>query len=162
MQKLLVAAFWLCLLSLPITVAAASAEGRPIEGHQNLRLGMTLAEAEAAEPRAQPDGNCPDGTCLGYFDRRFLSTGYQVLAVFGADDSLHSIALSMLMAQGEASCRRQLGTAARDFTRSYGAPDSTADGISTWHDSTAAIVLTDGCAAAGGSTIAITINSQPR
>jgi hypothetical protein len=160
MQKLLLAAFWLCLLSLPVSVAA-SAEGRPIEGHQNLKLGMTVAQAAAAEPRAKPDRECPDGTCLEYFDRRFLSTGYQVRADFGVDNTLHSIALSMLMPQGEAPCRRQLGTAARDFTRAYGTPDSISDGVTTWQDPLAAVVLTDGCAAAGGSVIVITINSQP-
>ena len=132
MQKLLVAGFWLCLLSLPVSVAA---QGRPIEGHQNLKLGMTVAEAIVAEPRAEPDNSCPPGTCLGYFDRRFLSTGYQVKADFGPDDRLRSIALSMLIAQGEAPCRRQLGSAAKDFTRAYGAPESVGGGVMTWQDS---------------------------
>src|SRR3546814_17208268 len=68
MQKLLMAGFWLFLLSLPIHAAA---QGRPIEGHQNMRLGMSVAEAVAAEPRARPDDGCPSGRCLGYFDRRF-------------------------------------------------------------------------------------------
>src|SRR3546814_8175778 len=58
MQKLLMAGFWLFLLSLPIHAAA---QGRPIEGHQNLRLGMSVAEAVAAEPRARPDDGCPSG-----------------------------------------------------------------------------------------------------
>jgi len=159
MQKLLLAGLWLCLASLP---AHAAAQGRPIEGHQNLKLGMTLAEAVAAEPSAKPDKSCPAGTCLGYFDRRFLGNGYQVLADFGPDDSLHSIALSMLMAQGETPCRRQVQSAAKDFTRAHGAPDSVADGVTRWHVGQTAIALTDGCAAIGGSTIAITIDRQPR
>jgi hypothetical protein len=158
MQKLLMAGFGLCLLSLPITVAA---QGRPIEGHQNLRLGMTEAEATAAEPLARPEGDCPSGRCLGYFDRRFLSTGYQVRADFGTADSLRRISLSMLVAQGEAPCRREVQTATRDFIRSYGKPDSVAEGVTTWQDTLAAIALTDGCSAAGGSTIDITIASPP-
>lgn len=157
MQKLLIAGLWVCLLSLPITAAA---QGRPIEGHQNWRLGMTEAEAAAAEPLAQPEGDCPSGRCLGYFDRRFLSTGYQVLADFGTADSLRRISLSMLVAQGEAPCRRQLQSATRDFIRAYGKPDSVADGVTTWQDPLAAIALTDGCATTGGSTIDITIARQ--
>src|SRR3546814_20072399 len=105
MQKLLMAGFWLFLLSLPIHAAA---QGRPIEGHQNLRLGMSVAEAVAAEPRARPDDGCPSGRCLGYFDRRFLTSGYQVLADFGQPDTQQSIALSILMAQGEAARSRQV------------------------------------------------------
>jgi len=158
MQKLLMAGLWVCLLSLPITVAA---QGRPIEGHQNLRLGMTEAEATAAEPLARPEGDCPSGRCLGYFDRRFLSTGYQVLADFGTADSLRRISLSMLVPQGEAPCRRELQTTTRDFVRAYGKPASVADGITTWQGALAAIALTDGCSAAGGSTIDISIASQP-
>lgn len=157
MQKLLMAGFGLCLLSLPITVAA---QGRPIEGHQNLRLGMTEAEATAAEPLARPENDCPSGRCLGYFDRRFLGAGYAVRADFGRADSLRSISLSMLVAQGEAPCRRQLQTTTRDFTRAYGKPDSVNDGVTTWQDALAAIALTDGCGTAGGSTIDITIASQ--
>jgi len=45
------AAFWGCLLWL--AAAPALADTRPIEGHENWKLGMTLAEAEAAEPRAE-------------------------------------------------------------------------------------------------------------
>lgn len=157
MQKLLMAGLWVCLLSLPITVAA---QGRPIEGHQNLRLGMTEAEAAAAEPLARPEGDCPSDRCLGYFDRRFLGTGYQVRADFGSADSLRRISLSMLVAQGEAPCRRQLQSATRDFTRAYGKPDSVNDGVTTWQGTLAAIALTDGCAPAGGSTIEITIADQ--
>src|SRR3546814_19398119 len=104
MQKLLMAGFWLFLLSLPIH---ATAQGRPIEGHQNLRLGMSVAEAVAAEPRARPDDGCPSGRCPGYFDRRFLTSGYQVLAVFGQHDTLPTLALSLLMAQGRAACTPQ-------------------------------------------------------
>src|SRR3546814_484006 len=121
-----------------------------------------LAEAVAAEPRARPDDGCLSGRCLGYFDRRFLTSGYQVLADFGQHDSLQSIALSMLMAQGEAACKRQVQSASRDFTRAHGAPDSAGDGRFTWRVGQAAIALTDGCGKAGGSTIAITIESQPR
>lgn len=157
MQRLLTAGFWLCLLCLPLQ---ALAQDGPAVGHQNLRLGMTVAEALAAEPLARPDAGCPPGTCLGYFDRRFLNTGFRVLADFGPNDSLHRIALSMLAAQGEAPCRRELQSAARDFTRIHGAPDAVADGVTTWRNGPAAIALADGCAAAGGSTIAITIDSQ--
>src|SRR3546814_5830352 len=96
---------------------------------------MSVAEAVAAEPRARPDDGCPSGRCLGYFDRRFLTSGYQVLADFGQHDSLRSIALSMLMAQGEAACKRQVQSASRDFTRAHGAPDSAGDGLFTWRGS---------------------------
>ena len=157
MQKLLAAAFWLCLLSLPVSVAAQS---QPIEGHQNLKLGMTIAEAIAAEPLAKPDNSCPPGTCLAYFDRRFLSTGYQVRADFGTEDRLRSILLSMRVKLGEAPCRRQLQSVAKDFTRTYGAPESAVDGVTNWQDARAAVALTDGCADTRGSTIIITINSR--
>ena len=159
MLKLLMAAVWLCMLSPPVSAAA---QNRPIEGHQNLRLGMTIAEAIAAEPLARPDNSCPPDTCLSYFDRRFLSTGYQVRADFGTEDRLRSILLSMRVKLGEAPCRRQLRSAAEDFTRTYGAPESDSDGVTTWQDARAAVVLTDGCAAAAGSTIAITIDRRPR
>jgi hypothetical protein len=39
-----------CLLWLPPLQAAA--QTRPIEGHENWKLGMTQAEALAADPRA--------------------------------------------------------------------------------------------------------------
>lgn len=157
MQKLLMAGLWICLLSLPIT---ASAQGRPIEGHQNLRLGMTEAEATAAEPLARPENDCPSDHCLHYFDRRFLGTGYEVRADFGSANSLRRISLSMQVAQGEAPCRRQLQSATRDFTRAYGKPVSVNDGVTVWQDALAAIALTDGCAPIGGSTIDISIASQ--
>src|SRR3546814_16130336 len=99
MHKLLMASFWLCLLSLPIHAAA---QGRPIEGHQNLRLGMSVAEAVAAEPRARPDRGCPSGRCLGSFDRRFLTSGYQVLADFGQHDSPQNIPPPRPLAPGAA------------------------------------------------------------
>ncbi len=159
MQKLLTAGFWLCLVSLPLP---APAQDGPAIGHQNLRLGMSIAEALAAEPLARSDPGCPPGTCLGYFDRRFLNTGYSVLADFGPNDSLRRIALSMVATQGEAPCRRELQSAARDFSRIHGAPDTVADGVTTWRNGPAAIALADGCAKAAGSTIAITIDSQAR
>lgn len=161
MRKLLMASFCVCLSSVPVSL---SAQGRPIEGHQNLKLGMTIAEASAAEPLAepvaQPDSACPPGTCLAYFDRRFLGNGYRVRAEFGPDDSLHRIALSMLIARGESPCRRQLQNTAKDFTRAYGAPQNVANGVTTWQDGEAAIALTDRCTAAAGSTIAIVIDSR--
>jgi hypothetical protein len=159
MQSLLTAGLWLCLLCLPLQAVAQ--DGTAV-GHQNLRLGMTVAEALVAEPLAKPEAGCPPGTCLGYFDRRFLNTGYRVLADFGPNDSLHSIALSMQAAQGEAPCRRELQSAARDFSRIHGAPDTVAGGVTTWRSGPAAIVLADGCATAGGSTIAITIDTRFR
>jgi len=157
MQKLLMAGFGLCLLSLPISVAA---QGRAIEGHQNLKLGMTEAEATAAEPLAHPVTDCPSGRCLGYFDRRFLATGYEVRADFGGADSLRRISLSMQVPLGEAPCRRQLQSERRELIRAYGKPASSDGPVTTWEDALGAIALTDGCAAAGGSTIDITIASQ--
>jgi hypothetical protein len=125
MQSLLTAGLWLCLLCLPLQALAQ--DGAAV-GHQNLRLGMTVAEALVAEPLAKPEVGCPPGTCLGYFDRRFLNTGYRVLADFGPNDSLHSIALSMQAAQGEAPCRRELQSAARDYDPPDRGSEKTAGG----------------------------------
>ena len=122
MIKLSTTAFFCCLLGLPVAVAA---QGRPIEGHQNLRLGMTIEQALAAEPRAKRTAECNQRGCLRYFDRRFLSTGFQVLADFGHRDSLETILMSAVLAGGGAvRCADFYRNAVKDYTREHGAPQS--------------------------------------
>src|SRR3546814_19044326 len=93
---------------------------------------MSVAEAVAAEPRARPDDGCPSGRCLGFFYRRFLTSGYQVLPDLGQHDRQPSIALSMLMTPGQPACNRQLQIASRALTPAPRSSASVWERLFTW------------------------------
>jgi len=149
-----------CLLSVPLAVAA---QGRPIEGHQNLRLGMTIEEALAAEPLARRTGDCAGHDCLRYFDRRFLSSGFQVVADFGEQGGLESIQMSAVLAGGGAMrCADFYRNAVKDYTRNHGAPQSTSSDGVTWRDASAVITVTGRCAKGEEGTVTVAINQRRR
>ncbi|MEQ8356383.1 MAG: hypothetical protein RH942_12650 [Kiloniellaceae bacterium] len=154
------AAFAICLLGQP---AAVEAQNRPIEGHQNLKLGMTISEALAAEPRARRSNDCDQHGCLSYFDRRFLGTGFQVRADFGEADSLGSILMSVELAGGGAvRCADFYRNAVRDYTRAHGVPEDSSEAVATWQDAFAIITVTGGCTAGNDSTVQIAIDRRYR
>jgi hypothetical protein len=160
MIKLSTTVFFCCLLALPVAVAAQS---QPIEGHQNLRLGMTIEQALAAEPRAKRTAECNQHGCLRYFDRRFLGTGFQVLADFGDQDSLQTILMSAVLAGGGAvRCADFYRNAVKDYTREHGAPESITQGVVIWQDASAVITVSDDCAGGDGGTVAVVINRRHR
>lgn len=107
-----------CLLWLPAATAAAQ-DARPIEGHENWKLGMTLAEALAAEPRAEPR-NCADSTCLHYADRRFPTADIVVSAHFTAAEILDVIVITMDVKPGDNRCQRVYAQLAAFYTAAHG------------------------------------------
>ena len=158
MQKLRIAALMLCLLGVSTAVAA---QNQPIVGHQNLKLGMTIEEALAAEPLAQLLRDCEQHSCLSYFDRRFLGTGFNVLAGFSAENRLESIAMSVVLAGGGAvRCADFYRSAFKDYTGAHGAPERITGTVVTWEDASAVITVTRGCNAGADSTIDVAIDRR--
>lgn len=158
MQRIYAAAAMVCLLGMPV-----AAQGRPIEGHQNLRLGMTIEEALASEPRAERTRDCDRQDCLRYFDRRFLSTGFQVLAIFGEQNGLETIQMFAVLAGGGAvRCADFYRNAVKDYTRDHGAPQSITGGVATWQDASAVITVTDSCTRGNEATVAVAITRRQR
>lgn len=105
------------LLWLPPLQAAA--QTRPIEGHENWKLGMTQAEARAAEPRADPI-DCDEDDCLRYSDDRFASADITVSAHFTEADVLDVIVVDMAVKPGENLCRRLYAQLAAFYTAAHG------------------------------------------
>ena len=108
---------WICcLLWLP---AAAAAQTRPIEGHENWKLGMTMAEALAAEPRAESH-DCGEAVCLRYADRRFATAVIAVSGRFGAADALDVIIVTMAVKPGNNRCQQLSARLAAFYTAAHG------------------------------------------
>ena len=97
----------------------ASADIRPIEGHENWKLGMTQAEALAAEPRAEPH-DCESAYCLHYADERFASAEIDVSARFNAADSLDLIIVTLAVQPGDNRCLRLATQLAAFYTAAHG------------------------------------------
>ena len=97
----------------------AGAQTRPIEGHENWNLGMTKAEALAAEPRAEPK-ECDGGTCLHYTDERFPTADVDVSARFAEDDFLDVIVVTMKPDPGDNRCQRIAAQLAAFYTAAHG------------------------------------------
>lgn len=97
----------------------AAAQTRPIEGHENWKLGMTRSEALAAEPRAEPK-DCAGGTCLYYADERFPTAAVEVTARIAEDDFLDAIVVTMKPQPGDNRCRRIAAQLAAFYTAAHG------------------------------------------
>ncbi len=106
-----------CLLGL--APAAALGETRPIEGHENWKLGMTLGEALAAEPRAERR-DCDGTACLHYADQRFASAEIDVSARFNDAERLDLIVVTMAVQPGDNRCLRLAAQLAAFYTAAHG------------------------------------------
>lgn len=129
------------------------ADTRPIEGHENWKLGMTKAEALAAEPRAEPR-DCEGGTCLHYADQRFPTAEVDVFARFAEDDFLDAIVVTMKPQPGDNLCRRIAAQLAAFYTAAHGETLPVSGVAWVWSGPEAALTLLnhcDGDPAGGGS-----------
>ena len=131
-----------CLLvQLP---AEAAAQTRPIEGHENWKLGMTKADALAVEPRAEPK-DCDGGTCLHYADERFPTAEVDVSARFAEDDFLDAIVVTMRPQPGNNRCRRIAAQLAAFYTSAHGETMPVSAVAWVWTQPEAALTLLNHC-----------------
>ena len=137
---ILAAALAVCLLP----AATAQAGTRPIEGHEKWKLGMTKAEALAAEPRAEPK-DCPGGTCLHYADERFPTAAVDVSARFAEDDFLDVIVVVMKPQPGDNRCRRISAQLAAFYTAAHGETMPVSGEAWVWTDPKASLTLLNHC-----------------
>lgn len=107
------------ILAAALAPAAARAEVQPIKGHENWTLGMSRAEALAAEPRAAPH-DCAGASCLHYADRRFAGAEIEVSARFNAADRLDVIIVTLDVAPGDNRCLRLATQLAAYYTAAHG------------------------------------------
>lgn len=129
----------LCQLPLP-----AAGQTRPIEGHENWKLGMTKAEAQAAEPRSEPKA-CDGGTCLHYADERFPTAEVDVSARFDGEDFLDAIVVTMKPQPGDNRCRRISAQLAAFYTAAHGETLPVSDVAWVWTGPKAALTLLNYC-----------------
>jgi len=157
MMRCALAAAAACLLVL--FSAPAGAQTRPIEGHESWKLGMTRAEALAAEPRAEPK-DCDGGTCLHYADERFPTAAVDVSARFAADDFLDAIVVTMKPQPGDNRCRRIATQLAAFYTAAHGETLPVSAVTWVWTQPEAALTLLNHCdgAGVGGAPEEPTIN----
>lgn len=137
------AACGVCLLGL--IPAAALAETRPIEGHENWKLGMSTAEALAAEPRAEQH-DCDGASCLHYADQRFAaSADIAVSARFDAADRLDVIIVTMAVKPGDNRCLRLSAQLAAFYTASHGETLPLSGETWVWTSPAASLTLLRNC-----------------
>jgi hypothetical protein len=146
------AALAICLCWLPL--AAAAAPIRPIEGHENWKLGMTLAEALAAEPRAARH-DCAEAACLHYADQRFASAEIAVSARFDDTDALDVIIVTMTVKPGDNRCKRLYGQLAAFYTSAHGETLPVSPETWIWSAPEASLTLLGNCAVGEGGVINI-------
>ena len=162
------AALVFCLMGLPLAGAAAQTgaqtgtqtgpQTRPIEGHENWKLGMTLAEAQAAEPRARQSA-CAEATCLHYADQRFSSAQIGVSARFNDTDALDVIIVSMAVKPGDNRCKRLYVQLAAFYTAAHGETLPVSPESWAWNSPGASLTLLNDCAAGEGGMINILIEA---
>lgn len=131
-----------CLLGL--APAAAFGETRPIEGHENWKLGMTLGEALAAEPRAERR-DCDGATCLHYADQRFASAEIDVSARFDDAERLDLIVVTMAVQPGDNRCLRLATQLAAYYTAAHGQTLPLSGETWTWTSPQASLTLLRNC-----------------
>lgn len=151
------AAVMACLLWLP-TAPAAAQDVRPIEGHENWKLGMNLAEALAAEPRAERR-SCADSTCLHYADRRFPTADIAVSAHFSAAEVLDIIVITMNVKPGDNRCRRVYAQLAAFYTAAHGETLPMSREAWVWSQPQATLSLLSQCGQGEQGTINILFES---
>ena len=135
---------------------AAAAAPRPIEGHENWKLGMTKAEALTAEPRAVPK-DCAGGSCLHYADDRFPTAEVDVSARFAEDDFLDVIVVVMKPQPGDNRCRRISAQLAAFYTAAHGETMPVSGEAWVWTDPKASLTLLNHCDDAGAEQGTINI-----
>ncbi|GAB4358692.1 MAG: hypothetical protein Kow00114_11100 [Kiloniellaceae bacterium] len=133
---------------------AAANDIRPIEGHENWRLGMTLAEAEAAEPRAERR-DCAGATCLQYADERFPTAAVDVSARFNGDQRLDVIVVIMKPQPGDNRCKRISAQLAAFYTAAHGETMPVSAEAWVWTDPRASLTLLNHCDSAEPGVINI-------
>jgi len=153
------AAVSVCLL----WVFPAAAQIRPIEGHENWKLGMSTAEALAAEPRAE-QRDCDGATCLHYADRRFASAEIAVSARFNAADRLDVIIVTMAVKPGDNRCLRLAAQLAAFYTAAHGETLPLSGETWIWTSPEASLTLLKNCRIGEEGMINILFEavSQPR
>jgi hypothetical protein len=127
-----------------LAAAPALADTRPIEGHENWKLGMTLAEAEAAEPRAERR-DCAGATCLLYADERFATTEVDVSARFDAAEMLDVIVVIMKPQPGGNRCKRISAQLAAFYTAAHGETMPISAEAWVWTTPEASLTLLNHC-----------------
>jgi hypothetical protein len=132
----------LCLAWLP--AATARAQTKPIEGHENWKLGMTLAEALAAEPRAERHA-CQEATCLHYDDQRFATAEVDASARFDGNDFLDVIVVIMKPQPGDNRCRRIAAQLAAFYTAAHGETMPVSEVAWVWTTPEASLTLLNHC-----------------
>ena len=136
------AALAVCLLwQLPLQAAG---QARPIEGHENWKLGMTQAEAQAAEPRAEAIA-CAEDSCLRYTDHRFATAEIAVSAHFTEADVLDVIVVEMAVQPGENFCRRLFAQLAAFYTSAHGVTAPVSQDAWVWTSPQATLSLLTTC-----------------
>lgn len=150
---------WICcLLWLP---AAAAAQTRPIEGHENWKLGMTMAEALAAEPRAESH-DCGEAVCLRYADRRFATAVIAVSARFGAADALDVIIVTMAVKPGNNRCQQLSARLAAFYTAAHGETMPLSEETWIWSSPEANLTLLRDCKTGAQGMINILVEAVSR
>ena len=154
------AALVFCLIGLPLAGAAAQpgtqpgTQTRPIEGHENWKLGMPLAAAEAAEPRAKRS-DCAEAICLHYADERFPSAQIGVSSRFNDADALDVIIVSMAVKPGDNRCKRLYVQLAAFYTAAHGDTLPVSPESWVWSSPEASLTLLNDCTAGEGGVINI-------
>jgi len=127
-----------------LAVPPAQADTRPIEGHENWKLGMTLGEAEAAEPRAERR-DCAGATCLHYADERFATAKVDVSARFSDDEMLDVIVVIMKPQPGDNRCKRISAQLAAFYTAAHGETMPVSAEAWVWSTPEASLTLLNHC-----------------
>jgi hypothetical protein len=152
------AALWvLCLIWLPL--APAWGQTRPIEGHEYWKLGMSMAEARAAEPRAEPH-DCDESICLHYADKRFATAEIVVSAHFTSSGTLDVILITMTPDPSDNRCIRLSAQLAAFYTAAHGETMPVSPETWIWGTSEATLTLLSHCQTAQG-VINIIVESRP-
>lgn len=135
---------WAALAAGLLAASPVAADTRPIEGHENWKLGMTKAVAQAAEPRAEPK-ECDGGTCLHYADERFPTAEVDVSARFAEGDFLDVIVVTMKPQPGDNRCRRIAAQLAAFYTAAHGETMPVSEVAWVWTEPKAALTLLNYC-----------------
>lgn len=148
---------WICACTaclLWLAPLPAAGQTRPIEGHDNWKLGMTRAAAQAAEPRAEAF-DCDGDDCLRYTDHRFASAEIAVSAHFTEADVLDVIVVEMAVKPGENLCRRLFAQLAAFYTSAHGVTAPVSQDAWVWTSPQATLSLLTSCKADEAGTINI-------
>lgn len=125
-----------------------------IEGHENWKLGMTRAQAEAAEPRAEAR-DCAGATCLQYADERFPTAQVDVSARFNEAGLMDVIVVIMKPEPGNNRCRRISAQLAAFYTARHGETMPVSAEAWIWSSPEASLTLLNHCGAASEPAINI-------